>query len=339
MPGAFPRSRPTLTSRVWSRTSPPPWAGATRSQVMARAGPTRRSRRLLRPPSVPGDQSPRAAPAPRAGGGAGGRPTSGGGTGRGGSGGGTRSRRAAAQRASRAARVGYGLATANAGVLEEAGLRLADLVGLTVPEQAQRIAEATVSATIEESQLDRAITRMLVEILDSRGDLAPADAARRFVEAYTFEIMLTEIGEVLRDSGRGEAWSRGVEQKIRESIHSTVQTYPLDGTAGPDRVGALIEETLEGAREVLARDPNDDDLPATSSRGQDPKTGDHRLRLGRDTGSDLLRDLARSPRPRNRAADADCARPGSPRGGRVPRGPDGAAYRVVPRPRPRSAGV
>lgn len=220
------------------------------------AAPTGSDPPLTSPPAPPiGSWGPISARRAGGGGGGGGGASAGGAgrrAGGAGGGGGTRSRRAAARTASRAARIAYGVARGDAALLETVGLRLADFIGLTVAEQVQRIAEAAVGATIEEAELDKAITRMTVEILDSGGDIAPADAARRFVEAYTYEIMLTEVGGVLRDAGHGDAWSRSIERQIRDSIHAVVETYPLDAATGADQVGALIETVLEGAREVLA---------------------------------------------------------------------------------------
>lgn len=165
---------------------------------------------------------------------------------------GQRSRQGAARAASTAARLAYGVAQRNAGVLRELGLRLADLAGLSVAEQAQRIAENVVGATVEEAEREKALTRMLVDILESAGALPPAEAARRFAEAYVYEIMLTEIGTVLRDAGHTDGWSANVERQIRDSIRAGVRSYPINEAAGADQIGSLIGATLEGAREVLA---------------------------------------------------------------------------------------
>jgi hypothetical protein len=165
---------------------------------------------------------------------------------------GRRSQQGAARAASRAARLAYGVAQRDARVLRELGLQFADLAGLTVAEQAQRIAENVVGATVEEAEREKALTRMLVDILESGGDLPPAEAARRFAEAYVYEIMLTEIGTVLRDAGHSDGWSANVERQIRDSIRAGVRSYPIDEDAGAGQIGPLIEGTLEGAREVLA---------------------------------------------------------------------------------------
>lgn len=168
-----------------------------------------------------------------------------------GAGGGNRTRRAAARVAGRVARIAYGVATGDARLLEDLGLRLADFVGLTIPQQAQRIAEAAIGATIEEAELDKAITRMTLAILNAGGEMSPAEAARQFVEAYTWEIMLTEIGEALRTAGHSDTWSCNIERMVRENIRATVQTYDLDEAAGLDQVGPLIERALAGGREVM----------------------------------------------------------------------------------------
>jgi hypothetical protein len=143
------------------------------------------------------------------------------------------------------------LAQGDRRALARLGLVLSELVGLPVAEQAQRIADSIVGATVEEAERAKAITRMVVEVLDSGGNLSPADAARRFVAAYVYEIALTELGAVLREQQRSEAWSANVERQLRDSIRATVAGYPLDDTAQPRQIERLIRTALDGAREVM----------------------------------------------------------------------------------------
>jgi hypothetical protein len=175
-----------------------------------------------------------------------------GGPGPGTRGGGRRSGAVAARIASRGGGAAYALLRGDTAALADAGLVLAQLVGLAPAEQAQRIAAEVVGATIVEAERDKALSRMLVAILDSGGELAPADAAKVFVESYVYEVMLTEIDGELRDGRRDGAWIAEVERRVREQIQAVVANETLETGAGPGEIEHLTIYTLERARAVLA---------------------------------------------------------------------------------------
>jgi hypothetical protein len=166
-------------------------------------------------------------------------------------GGGRRSRAAAARSAGRAIRVAYAVARGDAAAVARFGFVLAELAGLAPAEQARRIAEGIVGATLIEAERDKAIARTLIAILESGGNLPVTEAARLFVESYVYEVMLTEIDGALRDGNHSEDWCVDVERRIRDVVRAAVATEPLDEQGGEADVSSMIEYALERGRAVL----------------------------------------------------------------------------------------
>lgn len=191
------------------------------------------------------------------GGGRGGSGGAGGGAGRGRrdtpTGTGRRSVRQAARAGGRAARAASALVTGNARILaEEFGLRLADLVGLSAPEQAQRIAaQIVVGDSIENAELLKATDKLLLAQIEAKGELSPLDLGRLFVTTLVEEAMATELGAVFAKGTRTKEWVVDVSRQVRDVIRARVDGLVVDGTSTVD-TESVITAVLGTAQAVLA---------------------------------------------------------------------------------------
>jgi len=182
----------------------------------------------------------------------GGRPTPGGSGGRG------RSRRRAASTGARVAAAGYALRAGDATALRTLGLELAELVGLSPAQQAKRIIDVIVgtTATIEDAEIARASSSMIIALLERTTEPTPAEVVRIFAVEYVYEVFLTELGAEMRDGSRNGSASIVTENDIRDLIEARVASLQIEGDAVD--AGALesaFDEVLEFTRRIIHERP------------------------------------------------------------------------------------
>ena len=190
---------------------------------------------------------------PRAGGGEG--PGTGGGRRGGGerpTGGGTRrSPRRVASVGSRAARAGAALLTGDTRTLAELGLDLADLVGLSPAEQAQRIAAHMVTGdSIENAEIRAATDALILAQIQAGRPLSPVEVAQVYASAWIIEVVKTELGAAYRDGSRPADEIRRIERRVYDTVRASVEGLVTDGMETMD-TEAVITEVLGRARRVM----------------------------------------------------------------------------------------
>lgn len=116
-----------------------------------------------------------------------------------------------------------------AATLEELGLSLDELVGLSRHEQARRLLEAATgpSGDIAESELRLANADLILWALNEESEPAPIDLANRWVVEYVWQVWISEAGNVIRShSATGHDGLR-VEQEMRAALEATVSAHSL----------------------------------------------------------------------------------------------------------------
>ena len=173
------------------------------------------------------------------------RPATGGGT--------RRSARRAASVGGRAARVAAALVTGDSRTLEELGLNLADLEGLSSVEQAQRIsAWVVVGDSIEDAELRVATDAVVLAQLREGRPLAAIEAAQVFATALIDEVMETEMTAVLQSGSRTVEEIRDIERRVRDTVRASVEGLVREGDTTMD-TEAVIADVLGRAQRVLRR--------------------------------------------------------------------------------------
>lgn len=182
------------------------------------------------------------------GGAAGGR-SSGGGS----SGGGGRSTTRASSVGSRALGGAYGVRAGVAGPLAELGLDLAELLGLTRYQQAQRILDAAIGprGDVLDSELRKTNAAVVLWALTEEVEPTPVELANRWVVEYVWEAWITESGPTLQEhvaDGYDRVWA---EQEMRAALEATVSAHALP----EDRPLTIADFTtaIEGALSRLRR--------------------------------------------------------------------------------------
>ncbi len=164
-------------------------------------------------------------------GGGGGGSGSGSGAAGGGGGGGSRGRTSgrASSVGARAAAGAYGLRTGTASALEELGLSLDELAGLSRSEQARRLVDAALgpSGAVDESELRLANAELIYWALNEDAEPTPADLANRWVVEYVWQVWITEAGPVIRNHSANGRDSLRVEQEMRAALEATVSAGGL----------------------------------------------------------------------------------------------------------------
>lgn len=169
------------------------------------------------------------------------------------SGGTRRSARRAASVGGRAARVAAAVVTRDTRTLEELGLNLADLEGLTPVEQAQRIsARVVVGDSIENAELRVATDALVLAQLREGRPLMAIEAAQVFAIALIDEVMETELTAALQSGSRTVEEIRDIERRVRETIAAAVEGLVREGDTTMD-TEAVIADVLGRAQRVLRR--------------------------------------------------------------------------------------
>lgn len=195
------------------------------------------------------------------GGGGGGAPAGGGGRRtRTGGGGGTRSRQRAARAGARVAAAGYALRAGNAAALRALGLDLAALAGLSPSQQAQQIVDVVVgtATTIQDVEVARASATMIIRLLESEVEPAPAEVLRIFATEYVYEAFMTELGSTMRDPARDGAAGVVTEDDIHDLIEAKVASLQIEGTSvDANDLEAALNDVLEFTRRIIHERPNE----------------------------------------------------------------------------------
>ncbi len=172
-------------------------------------------------------------------------------------GGGGRSRARAASVGGRLASGVAALRRGDASELAALGLDLDELGGLDDPyEQARRLMEAATAGgaqTIEEDELRLAAVRTAIWALQD-GDHSPAidDVIRYFVTEYVYQVILTEIGAVLRSGERDGTAAIPAEDRIHETIVALARTVTIQtNRLGHADLTAITDGVLEETRSVF----------------------------------------------------------------------------------------
>lgn len=164
-----------------------------------------------------------------------------------------RSVRRAGAVGARAARATNALLTGNARILAEFGLRLEELVGLSAPEQAHRIAaQLGVSDTVENAEILKAADKLILAQLAQGGALTPVELGRLFATFVIDEVMATELGAVFNDGSRSREWVRDTERIVHDAVKACVDGIVVDG-AGTLDTEQVIVQVLSRAQAVYNR--------------------------------------------------------------------------------------
>jgi hypothetical protein len=188
------------------------------------------------------------------GGGAGGRLTTG--APRAGTGG--RSRRRAARIGAGVAAAGYALRAGDAAVLRALGLDLAHLVGLSPTQQAKRIIDAVLgpAATIQEAEVARASSSMIIELLGREVAPSPVEVVRIFAVEYVYEILLTELGSRMRDGSRDGGGGVVAENDMHDLIEARVASLEIEGdSVEAAALESALGQVLEFTRRIIHERP------------------------------------------------------------------------------------
>lgn len=173
------------------------------------------------------------------------RPATGGGT--------RRSARRAASVGGRAARVAAAFVTGDTRTLEELGLNLAELEGLSPVEQAQRIsARVVVGDSIENAELRVATDALVLAQLREGRPLTAIEAAQVFATALIDEVMETEMTAALQSGRRTIDEIRDIERRVRDTVRASVEGLVREGDTTMD-AEAVIADVLGRAQRVLRR--------------------------------------------------------------------------------------
>ena len=172
-------------------------------------------------------------------------------------GGGGRSRARAASVGGRLASGVAALRRGNAAELASLGLDLDELRALDDPlQQAQRLMEAAMAGapqTIEDDELRTAAGRTAIWALED-GERSPEveDVIRHFVTEYVYEVILTEIGVVLRSGDRDGTAAIPAEARIHETIVALAHTVAIQtNRLGHADLTAITNGVLEDTRSVI----------------------------------------------------------------------------------------
>jgi len=148
-----------------------------------------------------------------------------------------------ARTASRVIGSGYAVQHGDAARLAELGLGLAELRGLDPFDQSLQILEVLAGgSSIQDEELHRALADVLVSIQTSAGTVPPEDVVRAFVVGYTFQVICTENGAVLREADDPAE----LERQIREYLEVRVRdraVVNLDGDGSTVSVESLEQAT------------------------------------------------------------------------------------------------
>ena len=134
------------------------------------------------------------------------------------------------------ARLATGIAALRAGDTEaaaELGLDLSQLEALGDPYlQSQLLLESAVEGvpgSLEDDELRMAAIRTAIWALeDGAGGQDAVEILRYFVAEYVYEIVLTEIGAVLRSGSRDGADAVAAEDRIHSTIVALAKNVPID---------------------------------------------------------------------------------------------------------------
>ena len=180
-----------------------------------------------------------------------------GGTSRGGSGGGRRSSSATSGGAAIAG--AYGVTSRSSDALEDVGLTLDELEGLSPFEQAQKLVSAAseTSATIAEQEIREINAKFILQVLDEDESPSPEQLVKAWVTEFVYRVWLTEAGPVLRDGTRDGARTRSLEQEVRVTLEAAVSgmDLPTNGLRAADfqrAVQNLLGKLARIFREVAA---------------------------------------------------------------------------------------
>jgi hypothetical protein len=167
--------------------------------------------------------------------------------------GGGRSVRRAASVGGRAVGGAYGARSGVAQPLEDLGLSLNDLAGLSKHQQARRIMDAAIgpSGALDQSELRLANAEVILWALSQESEPLPIELANRWVIEYVWQVWITEAGLVLRKHVANGYDSVRAEQEMRAVLEASisVQALPLDRPL----TTADFERAIEGALGTLER--------------------------------------------------------------------------------------
>lgn len=170
-----------------------------------------------------------------------------------------RSRTRAARVGSRLASGVVALRSGDSAAMDALGLDLNVLQALkNVYQQAQMLAEAAAESipnNLEDDELRKAATSTAIWALAMDGEGPQVEEIiRQFVKDYVYEVILTEIGSVLRSGDRDGVAAVEAEERIRSTISALADTVQIQ-VRQDDRadLAAVVDQVLESTRYIIGQ--------------------------------------------------------------------------------------
>lgn len=129
--------------------------------------------------------------------------------------------------------------------MDDAGLSLAELTGLSPFDQARRIVDAASaqSALIEQDEIREVNANFMWWAIEQEQPPSPADLVKAWVTEFVFRSWLTEAGSVLRDGTRDGAATHALEREVRATLEAAVSRLdlPTQGLSAGDFQAAITQ--------------------------------------------------------------------------------------------------
>ncbi|MHA1287447.1 MAG: hypothetical protein ACTSPB_08590 [Candidatus Thorarchaeota archaeon] len=139
----------------------------------------------------------------------------------------------------------HGLQTRNSEVLDDLGLDLEELEGLSPFDQARLIVDlaSETSALLEDDEIRKVNAEFVLWALQQEGEITASDLLKFWITEWVYQTWLTEAGSVLRDGRRNGSELRALELEARATLEAATTRieFSADGVSASDFENAILK--------------------------------------------------------------------------------------------------